>query len=382
MIRRAGLASMLLTGCVHFAAPVEAPAALDPPQVVELLPAKVKDKEGWAGDLIDALDRNGLPVDVVHVCAVVAVAEQESGFQANPVVPNLPAIARKALEQKAHALGPLGPAALKELLDVKAPGEKKTFDAQIDTLRTEADLDRLYRALLVEQHRRHPVLYAVGDFGAELFDTRDFEGRNPVTTAGSMQVSVRYAEQRAEALGLPPQKVRDSLYTRGGGLLYGASRLWDFEAGYDQLVYRFADYNAGVYASRNAAFQEQLAVLTGSKLVLNGDLLSYDALGEVKTEETKTMAALESFRASFAPRLSVEQLLRDARAEKSDAFERTPTWAALKRVYAQKKGKPPAYARLPEVTLQSPKLQRELTTAWFAKSAEKRYLACLTRAAP
>ena len=373
---------MLLSGCVHLAQ-VQPPAPrLDPDEVAQLLPSKTQDKEGWARDLILALDTNQLPVDVPHVCAVVAIAEQESGFQADPAVPNLPLIARRALEQKAHALGPLGPTALKEILEVQAPGEKKTFDARIETLRTEADLDRLFRGLLAEHRRRHPVLYAVGDIGAGLFDVRNFEERNPVTTAGSMQVSVHYSQERAPALGEEPSRVRDALYTRAGGLLYGSSRLWNFEAGYELPLYRFADYNAGFYASRNAAFQEQLAALTGTPLALDGDLLSYDALEGVKSDETKTMSALQAFRDSFAPALSDAQLRKDARTEKTEAFEHTQTWATLKRVYTLKKHKPAAYARLPDVTLSSPKLSRDLSTAWFAKAVDKRYLACLTRAAP
>ena len=80
-----------------------------PDQVAQLLPSKVQDKDGWARDLVSALDTNRLPIDVEHACAVIAVTEQESGFQANPAVANLPKIARRALEEKAKALGPLGP---------------------------------------------------------------------------------------------------------------------------------------------------------------------------------------------------------------------------------------------------------------------------------
>ena len=144
--------------------------------------------------------------------------------------------------------------------------------------------------------------------------------------------------------------------------------------------FRFADYNSGFYSSRNAAFQEQLAALTGLKLALDGDLLSYDPLGGVKSDATQSMAALDQFREEFAPALSAAQVKHDARLEKSAEFERTKTWAMVRRVYAQKKKKTADYARLPEVTLHSPKLQHELTTAWFARAVDKRYETCLSRA--
>lgn len=368
-----------LAGCVHAPAVIEAPR-LEPEELARLLPPKVADKDGWARDLRVALDVDQLDADVEHACAVIAVAEQESGFQANPAVPNLPQIARRALEEKAAGLGPLGPTFLKELLDVQAPGAKKTFDQRINTLRTEADLDRLYRDLLTEHKRRHPILFATADLGASLFDTRDFQERNPVTTAGSMQVSVRFAEQHAEKLRRDPALVRDELYTRSGGLLYGAARLWGFEAQYDAPLYRFADFNAGMYASRNAAFQEQVADLTKGELALDGDLLAYDALGGVRSEGTKTMGALEAFAAAFAPTLTPRQLKEDARLEKSHQFEQTKTWAAVKRVYKLQHRRSAEYARLPEVKLKSPKLSRELSTAWFAAAVDKRYQACLARA--
>jgi hypothetical protein len=378
-LTRALLSTLILAGCAHAPRAIE-PPRLQPDQVAQLLPSKVQDKDGWARDLVAALDTNRISIDVEHLCGVIAVTDQESGFQANPVVQNLPKIARRALEEKAQALGPLGPTVLKELLEVQAPGAKKSFDARIETLRTEADLDRLYRDLLAEHKRRHPILYAGADLGASLFDTRDFAERNPVTTAGSMQVSVRFAEEHARKLRRDPALVRDELYTRGGGLLYGTARLWLYDADYELALYRFADFNAGFYASRNAAFQEQLASLTGTKLALDGDLLAYDALGEVKSDATRTMAAIDTFREEFAPALSSSQVRRDARLEKTADFEKTKTWAAVRRAYAEHRRKTAQYARLPELTLSSPKLQRQLTTAWFAKAVDKRYQSCLARA--
>jgi hypothetical protein len=198
---------------------------------------------------------------------------------------------------------------------------------------------------------------------------------NPVTPAGSMQVKVSFA--RSLEPRLDDDAVRELLYTRGGGVRVGTARLLGYAAGYDDVVYRFADYNAGVYAARNAAFQEQLQALAGVALAHDGDLLLYGADGKPKDDDSKTLAAL----LSLAPRLGLSErrVRRDVLLEKSIDFERTDTWRAVRAAYATSTGKAPAYARIPHADLMSPKLSKPRTTAWFSSSVKQRYTRCRTR---
>ncbi|MCP3102152.1 DUF1615 domain-containing protein [Myxococcus sp. K15C18031901] len=379
--RAAWAFAALLAGCAPRSAPepvVPPPPRLTVAQVARLIPSHVKEREGWAQDVLDALEAEEVTPTPVAVCSVLAIIEQESGFHADPAVPNLPRMVRTRLEEHANTLGPLGRKALASVLSGKAPGHKRTFDARLNALRTERDLDRLFRDMLAYYEQEYPATFAAMNLASSLFSSRRLEDLNPVTTAGSMQVSVRYAMEKVGE-DADPVKVREALYTREGGVRFGTSRLMGFEAAYAQPLFRFADYNAGVYASRNAALQAQVSQLTRLPLVLDGDLQLYDKRGEPRAEDSKSLEALLSFRQRHAPELSERQVRRDVAKEKEESFEATDTFRAVKRVYANETGESPAYAQLPQVTLESPKLKGERTTAWFARSVDARFQKCQAR---
>ena len=194
-----------------------------------------------------------------------------------------------------------------------------------------------------------------------------------------MQVSVRFAEELAVREKQQIASVRDALYTRAGGVYFGTARLLGYQAAYAQPLYRFADYNAGLYASRNAALQEQVGQLINQPLTLDGDLLSYDKNAVALDRQTQSLTAILKFRDQLAPELSERRVRADVLTEKSVEFESTQTWRAIKRVWAQRNGADPPYARMPDVAIKSPKMSQDRSTAWFAKSVNGRYLRCLER---
>ncbi|RYZ40811.1 MAG: DUF1615 domain-containing protein [Myxococcaceae bacterium] len=379
------VALALFTVACASRAPTTVPDTPPPPrlsvaQVARLLPAKVKgpEREGWAQDVLAALDAEAVHPSPPVVCQVLAVIDQESGFQADPAVPGLAKLVRQKLEATAGRLGPLGRRVLDEVLASKAKGARRSFGARLDAARTERDLDRLFRDMLTYYEEEYPAAYAAADLASSLFGPSSFADQNPITTAGSMQVSVRYAVDKAGP-DADPDAVRDSLYTRAGGVRYGTARLMGFEAAYDEPLYRFADYNGGVYSSRNAALQAQVSRLTGVPLATDGDLRLYDKNGEPREDDSQSLKALLVFRERHAPDLSERRVRKDVEQEKTAGFETTDTYLAVKRVYAKQTGQPAVYAQLPRVTLKSLKLSGEKTTAWFARSVDARYQQCLTR---
>jgi hypothetical protein len=385
---RRWLAALLLaatTACHEASTPAPPPArplpTLGPAQVLAAFPDGVADPAGWAKDLLAAFSDAGLAPDATRVCAVVAVLQQESGFQADPAVANLGALVRSRLNEEAERYGPLGPAAMERLLRDRAPGERRTFDERIKRLRTERELDLLFRDMLEAERREHPAMVATANLLDTLFRGRRLEDLNPVTTSGSMQVSVRWAIEYARSRGWPDEEeaVRDALYTRAGGLRFGVPRLWGYPLTDTDVLYRFADYNAGQYAARNAAVQRALAQLTGIRLAADGDLLVYGPDGRPTSEDSETLEAFRVFRGRFVPAFPESRLRGDLEKGKEQAFEETPSYLALRRVYREQLGTPMPTAALPELELKSPKLRRGYTTAAYARNVLRHHRACLQR---
>ena len=375
-----GLAAMAACAPRHTRPEVPLPPRVTVEQATQLVPPGEKEREGWAEDVLAALEAHRLYPSAEAVCSVLAVIEQESGFEANPAVPGLSRIVQQKLVAYADKLGPLGPPAVKGLLEGKAPGYSQTFEQRLAQVKTERDLDRVFRELLEYYETEFPKTYFAAQMASSLFKSTRLEDLNPITTAGSMQVSVRFSEELAGGDERALQRVREELYTRSGGVYYGTARLLGYEAHYSEPLYRFADYNAGFYASRNAAVQTQVSRLTGIKLVTDGDLLAYDKQGKPVDEDSNSLKALLAFRERYVPDdVSERRVRKDVEKEKELAFEETDTWSAIKRVYQEQTGETPAYEQLPTVVIRSPKLSGDKSTAWFAQSVNKRYRKCMDR---
>ncbi|WP_151813891.1 DUF1615 domain-containing protein [Acinetobacter ursingii] len=354
-------------------------------QIKRVIPTRVNGRESWANDIDDIMEKLGIPKTKENVCSIVAVVDQESNFVADPVVPGLGAKAVKEVntrlnEKFEEKLGTtIGGQVAGYFEDVlkNQPSPDNNYMSQMRKVRTERDLDLLYRQIFDFMASHYHVSALTG--AAKLVGQDIGEKMNPITTLGSMQVLITYAQDHKRSR-MNTNELRDDLYTQYGGLYYGIHRLMMYPADYNKSIYRFADYNSGMYSSRNAAFQSMLNDLTPKELDLDGDLLLYNKDGSPRAILSQSEKELISVFAQNNVLVTPRQIRSDLKKEKEKSFEDTQTYIAVKKLYKTKTGKEPIYAIMPQVIISGPKLSRDYNTNWFASRVNGRYETCMQRA--
>jgi hypothetical protein len=325
--------------------------------IEQSLPRYASDKAGWTADMYSAFTVLTVTPTRENICAVVAVIEQESGFHVDPVIPGLGAIARKEIDSRAsRAHVPL--VLVNGVLQLKS-SDGRTYGERIDAARTEKDLSDAYEDFI----------------GAVPLGQTLFADRNPIRTRGPMQVNVAFAEQFSAAAPYPyplGSSIADELFTRRGSVYFGIAHLLDYRAPYDQFLYRFADFNAGQYASRNAAFQNALSMASGIPLTADGALLPHDS-------DVNSPGATELALRTLAARLkmstgAIHSALLDGRTK---GFEATPLYQRVFAMADQRSGFKQPRAVVPRIKLAGPKIKRSLTTDWYAHRVDDRFKRCL-----
>jgi len=357
-IQLLGVAALLaLAGCGSRAPSVPEPTPEERRgKLVRLIPAGTSDREGWAKDIQIAFTTQRIPATTENLCSVVAITEQESNFKADPAVPGLGKIARAEIDRRAskvHVPGFL----IDTALALKSPNGR-TYSQRLASAKTERELSAIFDDFI-----------GGVPLGQQLF------GRfNPVHTGGPMQVSIAFAQAHAEGYPYPVDgSIRREVFSRRGGMYFGTAHLLGYPVNYPRQLYRFADFNAGWYASRNAAFQRVVADLTGITLALDGDVILYGSNDAGSTEKAVR---------TLGPKLgmSEREIRRDLELGDKPEFTRSELYTKVFALAERSAGKSMPRAMLPGITLHSPKITRQLTTAWFAQRVDERYQRCLGRA--
>ena len=325
--------------------------------IASRIPPTVADRGDWAADMRDSFAALGIRPTRQNVCAVVAVIEQESGFHVDPVIPDLGRRAWHEIDERA-ANADIPRVLVHTTLDLKS-SDGRTYAERISAARTEKQLSDTYEDFI----------------GQVPLGRRLFSGWNPIRTRGPMQVNVAFAE-RFEHIAPYPFAIHgslsDELFTRRVSLYFGIAHLLDYEAPYDRYLFRFADYNAGQYASRNAAFQHAAAVAAREPLTADGALLASDpgAKGAGTTERL-----LDGLAARL--HLSPAEVHADLEQGTTRAFENTALYRRVFALAERRARRRLARAIVPQIELRGPKIERALTTDWYAHRVDGRFERCM-----
>jgi hypothetical protein len=351
-------AAAILAGCASAppatppTSPADARAMID-----RSLPRNLADRGGWLNDIYAAFTVLTIQPSRENVCAVASVIQQESGFQVDPVIPKLGAIAAAEIDSRAaRAHVPL--VIVHGVLDLKST-DGRTYAQRIDQARTEKTLSDIYEDFI-----------AGVPLGRTLFDDK-----NPIRTRGPMQVNVAFAEQFAAAAPYPypvTRSIADEVFTRRGSIYFGVAHLLDYRAPYDDYLFRFADYNAGQYASRNAAFQHAVTVASGIALDTDGVL-------KPRAEDSAAPGATELALRALAARLGMSDAVIHAALEqdRTRSFETSGVYVRVFELADQASGSAVPRALVPSISLRGPKIRRHLTTEWYAQRVDQRFKRCL-----
>jgi hypothetical protein len=352
--------SALIAGCAgerRSYRPAPASAAQTRALIESSLPRSVTDRAGWAADMFSAFNALAVVPTQENICAVIAVIEQESGFHADPVIPGLPAIAWREIDDRAAHAG-IPRMMVHGVLELKSPTGRSYAD-RIDSAKTEKELSDIYEDLI----------------GAVPMGRTLFADRNPIRTRGPMQVHVAFAEQYAAAKPYPysvKTSIADEVFTRRGGVYFGIAHLLDYRAPYDRYLYRFADFNAGQYASRNAAFQHAVSRASGIPLVADGALLPHDGAPDAP-------GSTELAVRSLGPRLEAgDNAIHRALAQAKTAdLEQNPVYQRVFDLAELSEHRNLPRAAVPNIELHGPKITHRLTTQWYANRVNGRFERCL-----
>jgi hypothetical protein len=330
--------------------------------IERLLPPGLADRGGWARDMKDAMAALDIEASPANICAVIAVTGHESGFRADPSIPNLAEIAATELEQRRERAGI--PKVVVTAALALSSSDGRSYGERLRLATTERQLSDVFE-----------------DFAGRVPLAKSFIAeRNPVRTGGPMQVSVAFAKAHAAVYPYPYKQagsIREEVFSRRGGIYFGVAHLLHYPAPYGDYLYRFADFNAGRFASRNAAFQKAVSDLSGVPLQLDGDVLRYEQ-GQPAKERSRT--ELATLRLADRLGLTAAAIRRDLELGLSPEFELTRLYASVFALADRRYGSPAPRAILPVIVVQTFKTRRRLTSDGFARRVAERQRTCLARA--
>jgi len=300
----------------------------------------------WEEGLEFAFKANDFEKTPENFALVLAVIEKESSFYENPDL-DMKGTCEKAIHD--YVTNP------EEASWGRWKACSKYWDEAI-AIKTEKDyVDSVFQ--------KGNLLSNTADFVWSFFGSDKFATAK-LTSAGPMQVNIETALKLSEEDNerISEEEMYGYLFTIPGGLYYGVKNLkpiletYPLEEDLNNIEFVFADYNSGLYKSRNAAFQNRINFILGRKELQEDGVLGI-----------KTARELNKILGREIP------LSSNGRIAGSDikSFEESSIYKRISTEYKKKAGQDIIYAIVPDITTESIKYDIPLTVTNYVKNSLK-----------
>ncbi len=288
----------------------------------------LQQRKQWIEAILDAVERNHIPICKEILGLVATVISIESGFQADPLVASKSG--RRSMESllkraELKLFDEYGPLMSMPPIPKYYASYKKKYWPELLACHTESDVEVVAKRLGEELKRDAKNFPAVV---GNVVDQKLNKLENIVRSKGSMQLKLLRARPAMRERGevFTDQELTQYMYTLNGGVDVGVAALKpmfvQYAARYAKkgnlswLFFVGMDYHYGPFASRNMAEQIRIRDLSGQKIAIDGSFLNHDENGKPDNEDSDTLlAACKAF-----PSVPKEAFF------KAFCFERSPDY--------------------------------------------------------
>ncbi len=304
----------------------------------------------WTSTIYDALNQIGIPVTKKNLEYALILMHRESRMDTNPRLDVSNAYERKRKGLIAKIEGKVSEGTNRDRLVQAVNAVFDRYEGKINRAENE---EEVYYALLdINNDLDIPAEIGQWLIPYDPWDEKiaDLQDQMQVNTLGVLQVDTEVARKFYASKGRTLDDIAtvDYLFHLLPNLKVGLAIFFTALEEYkkmgfserEAIKFAFADYNAGIYSSRNAAFQKMVAELTGVNLALDGDLLIYEHDG-VSDTRSQTEGAVQKL---FPDQNIRPQLVR----EKAHDFNETNLYSVVLDRYRARNGEEIALALVPD----------------------------------
>jgi hypothetical protein len=333
----------------------------------------LRQRSKWVEAILDAVERNQLPVCKEILGLVATLISIESGFHADPLVVDpsrrlgVEHLLKRAELKLFEEYGPL--MSMPPVPRYYAAYKDKYWP-QLLACRTESQVEKVSARLANE------LKIDAANFPAcvrSVVDEKIAKLANVIRSKGSMQIKLLRARPAMLNRGedFTDQELTEYMYTINGGVDVGVAALRpmfvQYAARYAKkgdlswLFFVGMDHHYGPFSSRNMMEQVRIRDLSGRKIAIDGSFLNHDEEGRPCKQDSGTLEAA----VAALPFMSREDIFRAFLLEREPHYIYTDVHRAIAEAHRQRFGETP-FAAIGELRM-GERAEIKFGTTWTTR---------------